>query len=301
MKITKLACIKNKLYNTNEYIYIWLCLAMLNLRRVKILVKKWHYLIGLICVLGLVLTAGCSGNRQAASPSKAVELNVSAAVSLKDVLTKLQADYQAQHPDVKIAFNFGASGALEQQIEQGAPCDIFISAANKQMNELAEKGLVQEDSRKNLAQTELVLIVPKNSKLGLSRFEDLTKGEVTKIAIGETKTVPAGQYAREALKNMGLWDALAGKLVMANDVRSVLAYVETGNVQAGIVYRTDAMISNKVKIAATAPERSHKRIVYPAAVVKDSKQAQAARDFLAYLSQPKAQQVFREYGFSSAP
>lgn len=246
-----------------------------------------------------LLSAGCGTTQtppqQTAQP---VELTVSAAASMKDVLEEIQKDYQAQHPNVKITYNMGASGALQQQIEQGAPVDIFISAATKQMDQLEAENLIDNASRKNLVENRLVLIVPQNSTLGLSKFEDLTKPSVTRVGIGETKTVPAGQYAMEVLKNMGIWDSVQGKMVMAQDVRNVLAYVETGNVDAGIVYKTDAAISNKVKIAAEAPAGSHKPIVYPAAIVKASKQQKAAQDFETYLLSPECKAIFEKYGFA---
>jgi molybdate transport system substrate-binding protein len=259
------------------------------------------FLTGLLAVA--LLIAGCSGGAgekqtPAANSGQPVELNISAAVSLKDALNEIQANYQKKNPNVKLVYNLGASGTLQKQIEQGAPADIFISAAPKQMNELEAKNLINKATRKNLVENKLVLIVPSNSTLGLSKYEDLTKDNVQKFSIGEPSVVPAGQYAQEVLKKLGLWDTVQSKLVMAKDVRTVLAYVETGNVEAGIVYKTDAVSSNKVKIAAEAPAGSHQPIVYPVALLANSKQQKAAEDFAAFLTTPESAAVFEKYGFT---
>lgn len=258
-----------------------------------------------LTVLGVlaagILFAGCGGQQQAAAPSsnaQQIELNVSAAVSMKDALMEIQNQYQSKHPNVKLVYNLGASGSLQQQIEQGAPADLFISAAPKQMNELEGKHLINKESRKNLLENKLVMIVPQDSPLNLTKYDDLTKPEVQKISIGEPTVVPAGQYAQEVLKKIGIWDQISPKLVLAKDVRTVLVYVESGNVDAGIVYQTDAASSKKVKIVATAPAGSHKPIIYPAAIVIGSKQPEAAQEFLTYLSSPECQAIFEKYGFA---
>jgi len=248
-----------------------------------------------------LLAAGCGGGgKQAPSapPAQPVEINVSAAASLKDALAEIQKNYQAKRPNIKLVYNFAASGALEKQIEQGAPADIFISAAPKQMDELEAKNLIKKATRKNLVENKLVLVVPQNSTLGLSKFEDLATAGVQKFAIGETATVPAGQYGQQVLQKLGLWKKVKGKAVFAKDVRTVLAYVETGNVEAGIVYKTDAVSGAKVKIAAAAPDGSHKPIIYPAAVLAGAIQPRAAEEFLAYLLGPEGKAVFEKYGFN---
>lgn len=257
------------------------------------------FLMATILVVTAIIT-GCGGEKPTppAAPPQKVELNVSAAVSLKDALAEIQKNYETKNPNTKLIYNLGASGALQKQIEQGAPADIFISAAPKQMNDLEEKNLVNKATRKNLVENKLVIIVPKGSALDISKYEDLTKDEVQKISIGETATVPAGQYAQEVLKKLGIWDKIQSKAVLAKDVRTVLTYVETGNVEAGIVYKTDAISSEKVKIAATAPEGSHQPIVYPAAVLSGTKQAKTAEDFLAFLTTPESKAIFEKYGFT---
>ena len=223
------------------------------------------------------------------------ELLVSAAASLTDAMNDIAKAYNAEQKDVKVTFNFGSSGSLQQQIEQGAPADIFLSAATKQMNALDDKGLIIKDTKKNLLKNRMVLVVPKGST-NIKDFSDLTKAKV--IALGEPESVPAGKYGQELLTKLGLWDKLSSKMVYAKDVRQVLAYVESGDADAGIVYRTDALISDKVKIAATADEKLHSPVVYPGAVIKASKNPQAARDFVQFLSSDKAETIFEKYGFT---
>ncbi|GMB01620.1 molybdate ABC transporter substrate-binding protein [Pelosinus sp. IPA-1] len=263
---------------------------------------KSRLLVFLMAALLIVaaMTTGCGGEKSAApaTPPQKVELNVSAAVSLKDALAEIQKNYEAKNSNIKLVYNLGASGALQKQIEQGAPADIFISAAPKQMNDLEEKNLVNKATRKNLVENKLVIIVPTASTLNITKYEDLTKDEVQKLSIGETASVPAGQYAQEVLKKLGIWDKIQNKAVLAKDVRTVLTYVETGNVEAGIVYKTDAASSDKVKIVATAPEGSHQPILYPIAILSGTKQQKAAEDFLTYLSTPECKAIFEKYGFT---
>lgn len=263
--------------------------------------KKGLLLLWTSLLLVTLLATGCGGSANqapATSSAQPVELNISAAVSLKDALAEIQTNYQKTNPNIKLIYNLGASGSLQKQIEQGAPADLFISAAPKQMDELEAKSLVNKATRKNLVENKLVLIVPQNSPLGLAKFEDLTNTGVQKLSIGEPTVVPAGQYAQEVLKKLGIWDGIKDKMVLAKDVRTVLAYVETGNAEAGIVYKTDAVSSNKVKIAATAADGLHQPIVYPVAVLSGTKQSKAAEDFLAYLSTPESKAIFEKYGFT---
>lgn len=250
--------------------------------------------------LGLVLFAG-GGLGGSPSPQAAkADLTVSAAISLKDALDEAKQIYAAENPNVAIAANYGASGTLQLQIEQGAPVDVFLSAAPKQMDALDAKGLLLAGTRKNLLRNEVVLIVPKDYSAGISSFQDLTRADVKQIALGEPVTVPAGQYAKEVLTSLGIYDAVNSKAILAKDVRQVLTYVETGNVDAGIVYATDAMSSAKVKVVASAPAKSHSPVIYPAAVIKASKNPAAARAFLDFLAGPRGRAVFQKYGFTLA-
>jgi molybdate transport system substrate-binding protein len=167
------------------------------------------------------------------------------------------------------------------------------------MDSLQSQGLLLPDTRKNLARNSVVLIVPAGST-NISGFQDLTKAVVKTVAVGEPQTVPAGKYAQEVLTHFGIYDQLKPKLVLAKDVRQVLTYVETENADAGIVYATDAKISKKVTVVATAPEDSHSPVVYPAAVIKNSKNAAAAKAFLDFLASEKARTVFQKCGFIPA-
>jgi molybdate transport system substrate-binding protein len=250
-------------------------------------------LLALVSVPG---TGFAGGPPQAAK----ADLTVSAAISLKDALDEAKQIYMMDNPSVSIAINYGSSGALQLQIEQGAPVDIFLSAAPKQMDALDTKGLLLEGTRKVLLGNEVVLIVPKDSSSGISSFQDLTRPDVKQVALGEPTTVPAGQYAKEVLTYLGIYNAVNSKAVLAKDVRQVLTYVETGNVDAGIVYATDALSSGKVKVVAQAPEKSHSPVIYPVAVIKSSKNLSAARQFADFLSGPRARAVFQKYGFSLA-
>lgn len=226
-----------------------------------------------------------------------VTLTVSAAASLKDVMGEIKAQFIAENKNVDVVFNFGSSGALQQQIEQGDGIDIFISAASKQMDALETKQLLQENTRKNIIQNELVLVQPKDVHT-ISNFKDLTSEKVKKIALGEVKSVPAGQYALEVLDKLKITDAVKKKAIYGNDVKQVLTWVETGDADAGIVYKTDALVSDKVKIVAEATADSHKPIVYPAAAIKSGKNIKQSETFLQFLCSDKAKALFEKYGFT---
>ncbi|MDZ8065514.1 MAG: molybdate ABC transporter substrate-binding protein [Nostoc sp. DedQUE08] len=221
---------------------------------------------------------------------------VSAAASLKEALEEIKPLYQQSKSNININYNFGASGALQQQIEQGAPADIFISAGKKQVDALEQKGLLLPGSRTNLANNRLVLIVPQDV-VGIYSFYNLTDSKIKKIAIGEPRSVPAGQYGEQVLKKLKIYDRLKSKLVFANNVRQVLAAVESGNAEAGLVYATDAKISNKVKVVVTADDKFHSPIVYPVAIIKNSKNPSAAKEFVQFLSGGEAKTVLKKYGF----
>lgn len=256
--------------------------------------------------VSFVAVVGCNqaktNTQSSSSPGQAqpVTLIISAAASLKNVLQAIQPIYTQQKPNITLAYNFGSSGSLQQQIEQGAPIDVFISAAQKQMNALQKKNFLFANTRKDLLRNTVVLIAPKNAT-GISGFKDLTGNKVRKIAIGDPKSVPVGQYSEEVLTSLKLFDPLKPKLVLGKDVRQVLSYVETGNVDAGLVYVTDAKTSDKVQVLATASEDSHSPIIYPVAVLKGSKNPEAAKEFVEFISSEQAKAVFEKYGFSLAP
>jgi molybdate transport system substrate-binding protein len=225
-------------------------------------------------------------------------LTISAAASLKDALVEVEVVYKQGQPDVEFSNNFAGSGTLAAQIDQGAPVDVFISAAAKQMDDLEAKGLIALGSRRNLLRNTLVLIAPRDSKL--SSFQGLTSADVKMIALGDPAGVPAGQYGRQTLLALRLIDKIGTKIVFAKDVRQVLTYVETGNADAGLVYATDAKSSGRVKVVATAAESSHDPILYPAAVVKDSRNQTAALKFVDFLASPAAANLFVKHGFTIA-
>jgi molybdate transport system substrate-binding protein len=241
-----------------------------------------------------------------AAPQQSSSITVSAAISLKDALDELGPIFQVQQhrknggSGTAVTYNYGGSGTLARQIEQGAPVDVFFSAAEKQMDELAAQGLIVADTRRDLVGNALVLIVPSQATPVVHNFQELTGSAVKTIALGETSTVPAGMYARQTLEHLSLFAAVEKKIVYAKDVRAVLTYVETGNADAGLVYQTDANTSTKVRVIAVAPADSHDPILYPAAVLRDAKDKTAARAFVEFLQGPDARAVFQKYGFTSA-
>jgi len=226
----------------------------------------------------------------------AEEILVPAAASLTDVLKEISNGYQAKSKHT-VRFNFGPSNGLARQIEEGAPADLFLSADLTQMDNLDKKGRLEPGTRKNLLSNQLVIIVPADSKLAISSPKDLLKAEVKKIALAEPTSVPVGVYSSKYLSDEGLWDQVKPKVVPVQDVRATLASVESGNVEAGFVYKTDAAISKKVKIVYEVPIDKGPKIIYPIAIVKESKRKDAARDFLNYVQSPAAKETFKKYGF----
>ncbi|WP_407466582.1 molybdate ABC transporter substrate-binding protein [Megamonas hypermegale] len=258
----------------------------------------------IIALISLLLfslaVAGCTSSEngdKAQENASQKEVYIVAAASMTDAVKEIGANYEKQHPDVKLMYNFGSSGALQSQIEQGAPADVFISAAQKQMNALEEENLIDKATRKDLLENKVVLIVPKNSTLVLDDFAAAATDKVSKIALGEPKSVPVGQYSEEIFTNLNVWADIKAKAVYASDVRQVLSWVETGEVDCGVVYATDAAISDKVKVLLEAPAGTHKPVVYPAAMVSSSKNPEIAKDFLAYLSQDEQKAILAKYGF----
>jgi len=224
------------------------------------------------------------------------EILVSAAASLTDVLKEISNGYQAKSKHT-VKFNFGPSNGLARQIEEGAPADIFLSADLPQMDSLDKKGLLEPGTRKNLLSNQLVIIVLADSKLAISSPKDLLKADIKKIAVAEPSSVPVGVYTSKYLADEGLWDRVKPKVVPVQDVRATLAAVESGNVEAGFVYETDAAVSKKVKIIYEVPIDKGPKITYPVAIVKESKRKDAARDFLNHASSPAAKETFKKYGF----
>lgn len=244
----------------------------------------------------LVVLSAC-GNDDRNAGGERVALTISAAASLTDALTEIRKTYEGEHDGVKLSFNFGASGTLQQQIEQGAPADLFLSAAAKNMNALVDKKLIKDDAHTNLLTNSLVVVTPKDG-LAVASLADLSGDAFKQIAIGIPESVPAGSYAKEALTSAGLWDSLASKTVQGKDVRQVLQYVETGNVDAGFVYKTDALTSKSVAVALEVDPATYEPIEYPIGIVKATKHGKEAKVFYEYLQSKNATDVFAKYGFT---
>lgn len=263
-------------------------------------IKKNLITLGLIATMGF--TAGCSKTEKEVITeveAEPVTLTISAAASLKDSFEELKEIYVGENKNVTITYNFGSSGALQKQIEQGAETDIFVSAANKQMDALRSADLIVGDSLFTVLENSVVLVVPTDSDLSITDFKDLTDDSIKRIALGEPSSVPAGQYAEEVLANVGVVDEIneKKKTVYAKDVKEVLTWVESGNVEAGIVYGSDAKTSDKVKVIATATEDSHSPVEYPAAIIAESKNKEEAKKFLEFLCSDKPKDILEKYGF----
>jgi molybdate transport system substrate-binding protein len=230
-----------------------------------------------------------------AIPARAATVTVFAAASLTDALNTIGQTYEAKTGD-KIAYNFAGSNVLARQIEQGAPADIFFSADEAQMGNLARAGLIDPATRKDVLKNQLVIIAPSDSPLHDFVPADLAKPDIQRIALAEPRAVPAGVYAKEYLTKLGLWSKVEGRVVPTANVRAALAAVESGNAEVGMVYKTDAKMSKSAKILYAVPLAAAPRITYPAALIKTSS-GDAAKKFLAYLESPDAQAVFRRDGF----
>lgn len=243
----------------------------------------------------IILSCTFAGPANASEPQ---EIIVSAAISLKNAFEEIGKLYETQNKNGKVAFNFGASGDLMAQIKGGAPVDVFASAALKDMDELDNAGFVVKGTRTNFVSNSVVLIVPVTSKIPLTSFEDLKNAGVKKIAVGNTKTVPVGRYSDETFQYYKISDMIQAKLVYAENVRQVLDYVARGEVDAGVVYSTDAMMRRQeVKIILIAPETSHKPIIYPIAVVKNTKNEKTAKSFIAFVASNEGKKILSQYGF----
>jgi molybdate transport system substrate-binding protein len=232
--------------------------------------------------------------------ASAETIRVGVAISLKEAIGEVARNYESAGGD-RVEFIFGSSGQIMAQVRNGAEIDLFVSAASRQVDELQKENLVDSDSRREIVSNTLVLVVPSDAKHPPTSFEALANANVGRVAMGEPKTVPAGQYAQQVFAALHLSDALAGKLVYGTNVRQVLSYVERGEVAAGVVYATDARESgDKVRVVATAGKGLHEPIVYPAVIVAASAKKDAATRFLDYLSGADARAVFKAKGFSVA-
>ena len=241
---------------------------------------------GVVCAALCVLTG----------TSFAGEVLVSAAASLTNAFKEVAQRYEAQHPGTKVLLNFGASGALLQQMAKGAPVDVFASADQETMDQAEQQGLVLVSGRRDFVSNSLVLVVPTDSKLNMAQLKDLSQAAVQKVAVGNPASVPVGRYAVHAMEQAKLWPAVQPKVIHTQNVRQSLDYVARGEVDAGFVYATDAAVmKDKVRVAFQVP--LNVAIRYPIAVTSDSAHAQDARGFIAYVLSPAGQAILSKYGF----
>lgn len=258
--------------------------------------------LGLFAVILTCILLGCTNQKheqteKGGESSRPGELTVSAAASLTDAITQISKSYEFGR-NRRVYANFASSSTLQIQIENGAPADLFISASPKQMDALQGKGMIDELTRRDVLTNSLVLVAPIDSSDQLKEPQELTKAHIRRIAIGEPNSVPAGIYGKQSLTRLEIWSDVQPKLIPGADVRAVLAYVESGEVDFGIVYKTDAAMSRKVTIVYEFPSSSHHSILYPAAMVRGTKHEALAREFLEYLKTPDATTAFEKYGFS---
>ena len=250
------------------------------------IILKFIFIAMLIC---LATQAVCAEDRK--------EITVSAAISLKNAFEELGRAYTAKS-GVVVLLNFGASGDLARQIEGGAAVDVFASAAQKDMDDLNARGYILGSTRINFAKNALVLVALQSAGVRISSFKDLLSDRVKLIAAGNPRTVPAGRYAAEVFEYYGIAPKISGKLIYGENVRQVLDYVARGEVDAGVVYSTDAAIRTEhIYAAAVAPESSHKPIICPIAVVRGSRHTAAAEEFIEFVRSADGMAVLRKYGF----
>jgi len=246
----------------------------------------------------MIFVLGCTANGHSDdAKAEVTSLNISAAISLTDALEEIKDIYEKEN-DVELSFNLAGSGTLAQQIQQGAPVDVFISANQNWMDTLEADNLIQIDTRSNITGNRLVLIGSDASGLTKASVEDVLKENITKIAIGNPESVPAGKYTEQTLNGLHMWKELEDKFVFAKDVRQVLTYVETGNSDIGFVYESDALTSNTINILTVVDEDLHDPILYPGAVLVDSKHSEAAHNFLTFMESDVAQEILENYGFT---
>ena len=256
--------------------------------------------IGIILALGLLVStiSGCNNTSEKRKDEKGNIITIAAAASLKNCMDdKLIPMFNEKYPNIKVQTTYDSSGKLQTQIEEGAEVDVFMSAAIKQMNELNNEGLIEDNSIVHLLENKIVLIVPKGSNKEIKSFNDILKSD--KIAIGDPESVPAGQYAKELFENLKIWDEVSAKASLGTNVTEVLNWVAEGSADSGVVYSTDAASNDKVKIVLEAPEGSVSKVIYPVGIIKASKNKGEAKNFTDFLQSEEAMKVFESYGFSS--
>ena len=263
-----------------------------------------------ICLCGVLLFASCANSNeseekevkeQTKAEQSESDLIVFAAASMTDSLNELKDEFEKDNPDIKLSYNFDSSGTLKTQIEEGADCDVFISAAKKQMDELegldeGKESLIDSESRFDLLENEVTLAVKEDSDKDISSFEDLNTDKVTSIALGNSD-VPVGQYSEELLNNLGIWEAIQDKVTFGSNVKEVTTWVSEGAVDCGIIYSTDANTAGLKIVDKADSSKFENRIIYPAALTINSKNKEVGEKFLEFLKSDQAQKVFEKYGF----
>ena len=251
------------------------------------MIKKWKLM---FLTAATTLFLGCGGQSVEKN-----ELTVSAAASLTELMSEVKPMFEEAYGAI-LTVNLASSGTLQKQIEEGAPVDLFISASSAKMDTLAEKGLILEDSRVDLLKNQLVLIVSRGSEGAVRSLKDLQKDDI-KVSIGEPRSVPAGRYGKESLEYYSIWESIEDKLIFSKNVKQVVSYVESGEVDAGIVYKSDAALLKNSSTVQQLEYESHKPIVYPVAVIKNSKNTELAELFIDFFGREDVKKVVENYKF----
>lgn len=265
--------------------------------------------------LMLVATVGCSNknendnkSNEDMSSSNVVKSNenvdnkdkkdlvVFAAASMTEALEELKTEFEKENPNLSLTFNFDSSGTLKTQIDEGADCDVFVSAAQKQMDELEGEDKIDKETRFDLLENEVTLAVAKGNEKGIKDFKDLEKDEVEKIALGNAD-VPVGQYSEEILKNLGIWDKIQDKVTLGSNVKEVTSWVSEKAADCGIVYKTDAKTAGLETVAVADDSMLENKVIYPAALLKNSKNPEEGKKYLEFLKGEKASEILDKYGF----
>ncbi|MEZ4600863.1 MAG: molybdate ABC transporter substrate-binding protein [Syntrophotaleaceae bacterium] len=245
-----------------------------------------------------LLLAFCLSGRTTTSQAAAepLTLRVSAGVGLKDVLQTLQKTYAEKQPDVRIEFNFAASGVLVKQIEQGAPVDLFLAPGRQHLQALIDAGSTDEMHSCALVGNDLALIVSREKANQIQGFSDLA-GKAETLAIGQPEFVPVGRYAQEALTHLGLWKDLQSKVVFTKCVRQITVYVDSGNVDAGLVFSSETKLLSNGRVVTLAPADSHSPVVFSMAGIRGTKHPEALEALMAFLKSREAAAIFIDFGF----
>ena len=263
----------------------------------------------------LIGTAGCANNKkndnnsnelmsnsnvaksnEATDTKDKKKVTVFAAASMTEALEELKTEFEKENPDLNLTFNFDSSGTLKTQIDEGADCDVFVSAAQKQMDELDKEDKIDKETRFDLLENEVTLAVAKGNEKGIKDFKDLEKDEVEKIALGNSD-VPVGQYSEEILKNLGIWDKIQDKVTFGSNVKEVTSWVSEKTVDCGIVYKTDAKTAGLETVAVADDSMLENKVIYPAALLKNSKNPEEGKKYLEFLQGEKASEILDKYGF----